>query len=271
MLRISEFAQLAHTTRRTLILYDKEELFKPSFVNNEGYRFYKYDKIGELNLILTLKKLGLSIPEIKEIKRHHTELSTEKLLNLKSKVNDQISDLIKVNTFIDRNLLDSKTSKTELYQPFEIVHQESFFWRSNISKACSPRQIAKNFSEFHHHLNQQMGINGNFSGFIIDLPQLDLNILEDTPFNLIKEAALPINNNFITTITRPAGNYLSIDIPSHPQDSCQNLQKGLNILRQIITDRNLKVESKLWHLDLGKKLSLPDISAIIRLEMLVEE
>ncbi|MQS75968.1 MerR family transcriptional regulator [Companilactobacillus halodurans] len=271
MLKISEFAKLAHITRRSLILYDKNELFKPAMVNKEGYRFYEYEQVNELATILTLKKLGLSIAEIKNIKQQ-SDISNDLLLKLKSQVNDQISDLLKVNTFIDRKLLKTSAPKKDFYQPFEVIHQESFFWRSNISDNCSSRQIAKIFSEFHSHLEQFMGINGNYSGFIIDLPKAgEDKTLENTNFNLIKEATIPINDNFITTITRPAGNYLAIDIPSHSGDSCHNLKKGLSILEQLIEDRNLAVEKKLWHLNLGKNSSLPDAQNIIRLEMLIRD
>ena len=168
MLKISEFAQLAQTTRRTLILYDNNDLFKPAFVNSEGYRFYNYEQINELSLILTLKKLGLSMDEIKDIKNNSEYSSNDFLLNLKTKVNDQISDLLKVNTFIDRKLIDlNSNEEIILYEPYQHTNKESFYWQSNNLDDCSPQQIAKTFSEFHRHLEQLMGINGNYSGFII--------------------------------------------------------------------------------------------------------
>ena len=40
MLKISEMAKLANTTRRTLIFYDEEGVFQPKSRNNAGYRYY---------------------------------------------------------------------------------------------------------------------------------------------------------------------------------------------------------------------------------------
>lgn len=102
MLKISEFAKLAHTTRRTLIIYDQNGLFKPTEVNDEGYRFYDYNQIYELSFILALRKLGLSIDEIKQISSADQKNSPDKLLlELRSKINDQIADLVKINKYLD--------------------------------------------------------------------------------------------------------------------------------------------------------------------------
>jgi len=272
MLKISEFAQLAQTTRRTLILYDNNDLFKPDLVNSEGYRFYNYEQINELNLILTLKKLGLSIDEIKDIKSNPEFSSNDFLLNLKTKVNDQISDLLKVNTFIDRKLIELNTQEEiTLYQPYEHLNKESFYWQSNNLDDCSPQQIAKTFSEFHRHLDQLMGTNGNYSGFIIDISAEDPETIENSTFKLIKEATVPINDNFITTVSRPAGKYFSIDISSHSTNSCTNLKKGLHLLKEFVSEQNLPVENKLWHINLGRNPRNPaDDSTIIRLEFQVK-
>ncbi|KRN98886.1 MerR family transcriptional regulator [Companilactobacillus kimchiensis] len=268
MLKISEFAQLAHTTRRTLILYDNNNLFKPTFVNSEGYRFYDYQKINELNTILTLKKLGLSIDEIKTIVFNKDQISEEFLLQLKSQVNDQISDLLKVNTAIDqRIMLKNSFDEAALYQPYEHNNKERFYWKSTNLENCSTQQIAKAFSEFYSNLDRLMGANGNYSGFIINLPKIDFKAFEDANFSLIKEATVPVNNNSITTITRPAGNYLAVDVISNYSLSCQNIRTGLNHLKEFIKTKNLRVDSELWQTNLGKNEAG---SPIIRLELQIQ-
>lgn len=68
MLKITNFAKLAGTTRRTLIFYDREGLFKPAFIDKEnGYRYYDYDQLYEFDFINGLRQLGLSIEEIKKV------------------------------------------------------------------------------------------------------------------------------------------------------------------------------------------------------------
>lgn len=62
-----EFAKKARVTIRTIRYYDKQGLLKPSFINDSGYRFYTDADFGKLQKILSLKYLGFSLDEIKEI------------------------------------------------------------------------------------------------------------------------------------------------------------------------------------------------------------
>ena len=67
MLTIRKFAELADTTRRTLLFYDEQDLFKPAKVAENGYRYYSYDQLYDLTFILELRKLGLSVLQIKNL------------------------------------------------------------------------------------------------------------------------------------------------------------------------------------------------------------
>lgn len=58
------FARLAKTTPRTLRFYDVRGLLKPSFCSDKGYRLYTRQDLEQLQKILLLKKLGLSLEEI---------------------------------------------------------------------------------------------------------------------------------------------------------------------------------------------------------------
>lgn len=70
MFRIGEFSRLVNTTTKTIRFYDKEEILLPDYVDNSsGYRYYSHYKIAEYNKIRTLKKLGFSLSEIKEMKK----------------------------------------------------------------------------------------------------------------------------------------------------------------------------------------------------------
>jgi DNA-binding transcriptional MerR regulator len=70
MFRIGEFSRLVNTTTKTIRFYDKEEILLPDYVDNSsGYRYYSHYKIAEYNKIRTLKELGFSLSEIKEMKK----------------------------------------------------------------------------------------------------------------------------------------------------------------------------------------------------------
>lgn len=269
MLKISEFAELAHTTRRTLIIYDKDGLFKPALVNNEGYRFYEYNQVYELSFILALRKLGLSIDEIKQISSADKKGSPDNLLiSLQSKINDQISDLVKIRNYLNQRKTNiDNRSQIHLYQTYENINQESFFWKSTNLKECSSQEIAKAFSEFYEHLDNFIGINGECSGFLTELPEINSDKYDSSSFSLIKATSVPLEDNYITTITRPAGKYIAIDVENDEDELSDNVHRGLKIINQVIKDSNLHVSDQLWEINLGEDIRFSNAtSSAIRLE-----
>lgn len=73
---ISEMASLHGLTRRTLIYYDKIDLFHPTYTADNGYRYYSISQIPYLREICFLKNIGLTLEEIKEM---HTGQNTPEL------------------------------------------------------------------------------------------------------------------------------------------------------------------------------------------------
>lgn len=68
MFGIGQFAQLAKVSVRTLRYYDQVGLFEPAAVDyTTGYRSYRASQLPQLNRILALKDLGLSLNEIREM------------------------------------------------------------------------------------------------------------------------------------------------------------------------------------------------------------
>lgn len=66
MFTIGEFSRFAQVTPDQLRHYDHLELFVPAYVDKQtGYRYYKAAQLPDLNRILSLKDLGLSLDQIK--------------------------------------------------------------------------------------------------------------------------------------------------------------------------------------------------------------
>lgn len=69
MYRIGDFSKASKTRIKTLRYYEKEGLFIPTFVDPyTGYRYYEASQLYALSKIISLRQLGLSISDIKEIK-----------------------------------------------------------------------------------------------------------------------------------------------------------------------------------------------------------
>lgn len=62
-----EFAKMAHITKKTIRYYDEHNILKPSFVNENGARFYTDEDFARLQQILLLKYLGFSLDDIREM------------------------------------------------------------------------------------------------------------------------------------------------------------------------------------------------------------
>src|SRR5689334_25424280 len=65
--RVSEFAEKAGVTVRTLHHYDRLGLLKPSSRTGAGYRLYTEQDLARLQQIVTLKFIGLPLREIKAL------------------------------------------------------------------------------------------------------------------------------------------------------------------------------------------------------------
>lgn len=89
---IKEFAQLHHLNKRTLHYYDEIQLFSPKIKKANGYRYYTPEQSGELEYILALKQLGLSLQELKcylanPDKTVLYQITADKLTELDEKIN----------------------------------------------------------------------------------------------------------------------------------------------------------------------------------------
>ena len=98
-----QFARKANVTLRTIRFYDKKDILKPSFRNNNGNRYYTDEDLVKLQQILLLKYLGFSLDEIREITLGSGDwhILQESLSIQKKLVQERIGELQSVLTAID--------------------------------------------------------------------------------------------------------------------------------------------------------------------------
>jgi len=78
MFTIGEFSRLAQVSNRLLRYYDEIGLLKPAHTDRfTGYRYYSAAQLPELNRILALRDLGLSLEQVQRILRDR--VSTEEI------------------------------------------------------------------------------------------------------------------------------------------------------------------------------------------------
>jgi DNA-binding transcriptional MerR regulator len=65
MFLTGEFSQISRVSKRLLHYYDEIGLLKPAHIDQHtGYRYYSASQLSQLNRILALKDLGLSLDHI---------------------------------------------------------------------------------------------------------------------------------------------------------------------------------------------------------------
>lgn len=160
---IGEIAKLHNITVETLRYYDKEDLFKPAYIDKEnGYRYYFPEQLVELATIIELKTLGFPLKEIKYYINHKDIEMTTKILKTQKKIiQENIDKLLtaqdeiknKLKTIKNINKIDETVGKIiEKYIPERNII--SFFgeFKENSSSDLEyinfSKKEYKRFSEF---------------------------------------------------------------------------------------------------------------------------
>lgn len=98
-----QFAKLNGINRRTLHYYDTIGLFSPQFKGENGYRYYTCFQTVQLELILTLRKIGLSIEDIVRYQQKPSDSSFVELLEERKALIDQsIQELLNTKAFLEQ-------------------------------------------------------------------------------------------------------------------------------------------------------------------------
>ena len=116
MYKIGEFSKLAKTTVKTLRYYEKQQLLMPSFVDDNGYRYYQTADLMQLAHVVSLRQVGFSIGEIKEIMSgNNFELSLiEKRKQLENDLTEYKLKISKINYLLGDKKMNYEVVVKEL-------------------------------------------------------------------------------------------------------------------------------------------------------------
>lgn len=105
-----EFAKLHHINKRTLHYYDSVGIFSPKYKGDNGYRYYTYEQSIELENILALREIGMSIEEIQNYMQKPNSEDFKKIAKLKiCEINQTIARLKQL-----KNILKEKYKMIDL-------------------------------------------------------------------------------------------------------------------------------------------------------------
>ncbi len=100
-----EFARLCNTNKRTLFHYDAIGLFRPAFVDENGYRYYSENQCDLFFTIRCLQEIGMPLSEIRQYIDHRSPEALRQLLEQqKEKVRQEQEKLRRIEQVIDTKL-----------------------------------------------------------------------------------------------------------------------------------------------------------------------
>lgn len=111
-LSIGQMAKLNNISIQTLRHYEKVELLKPSYINEDtGYRYYSMKDFNTIDLIKQCKAMGMSLEEIKGVTNNYTSLESivDILGNQKQIIHEKIKELENI-----KNKIESLENKIDI-------------------------------------------------------------------------------------------------------------------------------------------------------------
>ncbi len=107
-----DFAKLVGVNKRTLHYYNDIGLFCPKEIGENGYHYYTCFQFAELELILTLRKIGLSIDEIREyVTKTSKKTIASTMQKQKEMIEASIRQLVVAQDFLERKMERLKLAK----------------------------------------------------------------------------------------------------------------------------------------------------------------
>ncbi len=208
-----EFAKKAHITKKTIRYYDEHNILKPSYVNENGARFYNDEDFARLQQVLFLKYLGFSLDDIKEMtlrntnsdilaKSLHMQLSLveekiEQMKLMKSAV-QEASDVIYQGKNVDWSHMLELVNINEMEQKLKQQYRDA----SNISARISlHRDFSMNPKSWFNWIFEECGFFegekvlevgcGDASLWTQNMPDIPQNIditLTDISYGMVRDA-----------------------------------------------------------------------------------
>ena len=150
---ISEFAKKAGVSLKTLRHYQKEGLFTPSYIKENGYRYYTEQDILKVQRILALKYMGLSLDDIRKLPpREEGSCLTESLKVQKELLSKKISNMQNVAKAIGK-IQDVLETDSEVDWPQVI----------NLIKVLSMEDNLLQQYRDSTHINARIGLHNRYS------------------------------------------------------------------------------------------------------------
>ncbi|MEQ7195037.1 MerR family transcriptional regulator [Enterococcus avium] len=247
-LTISEMAKYAGISRRTLIYYDQIDLFKPAKVGENGYRYYGIDQYFELDVILLLKNLDVSLEDIHIfLKNRNVDYVLDGFMRQKQKIDEQIQKLGRIRSALNSYIERYTTLKNFDLESITYSYREAeSFVISDIIESYDDIDAAQIYGRFYSSVDSSDLFSGYPIGFLVDGSAFYEKNFHAAPYRAlvkIPEERLHIYDRQ-RVVKRPAGDYVS----GFMKDEIHHINTFNNRFRNYLKEKNLELNGDIWEL-----------------------
>ncbi|WP_288226870.1 MerR family transcriptional regulator [uncultured Enterococcus sp.] len=247
-LTISELAKYAGISRRTLIYYDQIHLFKPAKIGENGYRYYSIDQYFELDVILLLKNLDVSLDEIHAfLKNRNVDYVLDGFMRQKQKVDEQINKLKGIRGTLDSYIERYTTLKNFDLESITCSYREAeSFVISDTIENFDDIDSFQVYGRFYSYVESSDLFSGYPIGFLVDGAAFYEENFHDAPYRAlvkIPEDRIHLYDEH-RVIKRPAGEYVSGFI----KDEIHYINTFNNRFKNYLKEHHLILNGDIWEL-----------------------
>ena len=139
LFKITEFAKIARTSRKTLQYYDEIGLFPPAYVAENGYRYYSLFQLDRLALIAVLRDLGVPLREIRQYQERGSAEELGELLEAQSREMDRCLESLQRRKVMLTGVLEENRSFQKYGgKGFQILAWEEMYFSRLIPEGRKP-------------------------------------------------------------------------------------------------------------------------------------
>lgn len=159
-----ELANLFNISKQTLLYYDKIKLLSPDFISENGYRHYSIEQYLDLEIIVNLRSLNISIADIKEyLKNRNKDSFLKQIYKKYTECNkiikenericqslERIANIVKKNEHVPLNQITMSWCPARMLRITELTDTDT--GKQRIAKFAKHSQLyyhSKTFSEKH--------------------------------------------------------------------------------------------------------------------------
>ncbi|MBQ7317706.1 MAG: MerR family transcriptional regulator [Phascolarctobacterium sp.] len=165
-----ELANIFGISKQTLLYYDRMGLFSPAFISDNGYRHYSMHQYMDLEVILRLRALNISIALIKQYLGNRSKEDFVTILESKRKESEEIirenQEILKIVNSFSGNI--SVEKQTPFNQPLLTWREERKLCATFTTDAFNAKDRVMLFTRHSEQTFRDNNVLDKTVGWIID-------------------------------------------------------------------------------------------------------